>query len=359
MSTARPAARQITPGLDSEFGVTRESTVSLRVARTLIEVVERAGVPRAELLRAAQFSPDQLMGADARIPRAQVYALCELAIELTRDPALGLHWAEKLNDGSLVPISHLMAHAATLRQAFESLWQFYRLLSDETCHQLLEAGDEASLRVWPVAGESVRIQRFLSEMMVAGFFRFIRSFNVQARLRRVSFTHAAPAYQTEYARIFELPVVFDAPFTELVFDRALLEAPAPHKDADLHEALKTLAERRLLNITERTPYALRVREFLLRSGGPHKVDMDEVARAVGLSARSLRRRLSDEGKPYHDVANEALAIVAQHLLRDKGRTIQEAAYALGFSNASAFHRAFRRWTGTTPIAYRKAQRAEG
>jgi AraC-like DNA-binding protein len=84
--------------------------------------------------------------------------------------------------------------------------------------------------------------------------------------------------------------------------------------------------------------------------------MDEAARSVGLSVRSLRRRLSSEGSSYQTVANEALVIVAKHLLMPKQYSIQETAYAMGFADARSFHRAFRRWTGVTPGAYRRAER---
>lgn len=81
--------------------------------------------------------------------------------------------------------------------------------------------------------------------------------------------------------------------------------------------------------------------------------MQSVARALELSVRSLRRRLAAEGKAYDDVLHEALAIVAKHFLRDPSRTIREIAYEMGFSDPSTFHRAFKRWTGTTPNAFRE------
>jgi AraC-like DNA-binding protein len=135
-----------------------------------------------------------------------------------------------------------------------------------------------------------------------------------------------------------------------------MDAPAPHEDLDVHHALSAVAKRRLLRITQRTPYALRVREALVREALPHRADMDSVAKQLGLSARSLRRRLADEDKSYAEVANEARAIVAKHLLRDQRKTIQETAYELGFSDTSTFHRAFKSWTGMTPRAYRESHR---
>ena len=109
----------------------RSSTMSMRVVQGLAAAVERAGCSRVELWRAAGIEAEQLDDAQARLPRSEVARICELAMDLIDDPALGLHWAEKWASTTFSPLSGLMAHAASLRQAFESLSRFQRLLSDE------------------------------------------------------------------------------------------------------------------------------------------------------------------------------------------------------------------------------------
>jgi AraC-like DNA-binding protein len=227
------------------------------------------------------------------------------------------------------------------------------LLSDQASYELVEHGESLTVRCRPLPGESLRLQRFSAEMIVLGFRRLVRFFDLRPRHERVSFAFAAPSYRAEYARLFEPDLSFGQPFSGITFHREVLDAPAPHKDVDVHRALLAVAERRLLRITQRTPYALRVREALVREASPQRADMDSVARSLGLSARSLRRRLANEDKSYGEVANEARAIVAKHLLRDKRKTIQETAYEMGFSDTSTFHRAFKSWTGMTPRAYRE------
>jgi AraC-like DNA-binding protein len=335
-------------------GGERESTISIGVVRGLVEAVEQAGVARADFLRAARLEAAQLDAPEARILRKEVLRLCELAIDLTGDPALGLHWAERLTERMFVPISHLMAHCSSLRQAFELLAQFFRLLGDEVPYRIVERDKTVTVTCLNFEGESLRIQRFNAEMMVGGFWRLIRSFNHHARPDRACFGYAAPTHHTEYTRLFDGLQLFDQPFTGIVFDSALLNAPSPQKDDDVREALQALAERRLQRITHSTPYSQRVREHLVRHGWPHQTDMESVARSLEVSVRSLRRRLADEGKPYNEVLSEALAIVAKQQLSDPRRTIQEVAYEMGFSDPSAFHRAFKRWTGSTPSAFREA-----
>jgi AraC-like DNA-binding protein len=288
-----------------------------------------------------------------------VYRICEHAIELTRDPALGLHWGERLSATTFNPISHLIAHSDTLRQGFDSLFKFHRLLSEQPSFQLSEQGEQVTLRYFSLSAESRAIQRFSSEMLVTGVFRMIRMFNPQARLERVSFEYSAPDYQAEYTRVFERAALFDQPYTGVVFDRSLMDAVSPHKDGDVHDALRAIAERRILGVTQRAPFSLRVRERLVQQGPARRTDMHAVARSLGLSARSLRRRLAAEGKSYNTVVNEALAIIAKHFLRSKQLTIQEAAYEMGFADTSTFHRAFKRWTGMTPTEAKAEQLQRG
>jgi AraC-like DNA-binding protein len=336
-------------------GAARESTLSVSFVRGLVQAMEQMGVPRVELLRAARIEAVQLEATEARLPRSEAYRIFEVAMDLTGDPALGLHLAEGLMGQAFGPTSHLVAHSANLRQAFESLHQFQRLLGDDPYFELREYDDQVAVCCLRLPGQSLRLRRFSAEMILTNFFRLIRYFSVQARPERVSFEYPAPPHQHEYARVFEHTERFEQPFTGIVLDRGLLDLSSPNKDEDVHEALRALAERRTVRLTQGAPYALRVREFLVEHGYPRRTDMETVARAIGLSVRSLRRRLASEGTSYSAVENDALAIVAKHLLRDKQRTIQETAYEMGFSDTTTFHRAFKRWTGTTPRAYRESE----
>ena len=328
------------------------STVSVRVARGLVEVAETHGVPRAELLHAAELEPQILERDDARILLAELSRLCELAVERTGDPALALHWAERYSDSTFTPIAHLMAHAASLRDAFELLTKYYPLLTDERRFDLLEEGAHVVVRFAGRPGETPVMRRFTAEMFTAGLLRVIRSFATAARPERVCFNYPEPGYRAEYTRVFDGAEHFDQPFTGIVFDRAWMSAASLHKDEDVEGALRSIAEQRVLRLTQQAPFKLRVRELLLKQPA-HGADMDAVAQRLGLSVRSLRRKLAAEGESYEAIANEARATIAKQLLRDRGLSIQDAAFEMGFADANSFHRAFKRWTGTTPGAYRQ------
>jgi AraC-like DNA-binding protein len=330
----------------------RQSTISAGAARALIHAASRAGVSRERLLDAANVAALELERPDARTTRAEFYALCTHAVELSVDPALGVHCTEYLSGHPFDFLPELVVRAATLRAGLEALSEFRGLHEDQPSYQIVEQDDYVYIVCESPRGEPLSVQRFVSEVILIGFWRLIGGFGAHTRPRRASFQYEAPGYRDEYARIFVGAETFEQSFTGIAFDRALLDLPSPHRDPEVYDLLRSLAERRLSRLTQRAPYAQQVREQLQRIGVPRKPAMDVVARALGLSVRTLRRRLGEEGVTFDQVTRQCWTDAAKHLLASSQLTIQETSHALGFSYTSAFHRAFKRLTGMTPLEYR-------
>ncbi|MDD9972008.1 MAG: AraC family transcriptional regulator [Myxococcales bacterium] len=335
-----------------DIEVLADTTVSVNVAQAFVDTASHMGIPGDELLRAAKLEPSWLKGPQGTVRRSEVYRLFEAALDVSGDCTLALHWGAGLRDQALSIMSNLVRHAATLRLALEGLSRFSRLLTEETGRQIIERDDLVTVLLNKPIHASPRAQRFMAELTLAGLYRLIRLYSPTGRILNVSVEYSAPAYRDVYARAFGGAERFDQAFTGIQFDRALMNAASPYKDEDLHCALHALAERRLMHVTDRMPYWLRTHEVLIRQRAPHRVPMSQVARQLDISVRSLRRRLSEEGKSYRDIANDACKVIATQLIGNERRTIQETAYAMGFGDANAFHRAFKRWTGTTPTEFR-------
>jgi AraC-like DNA-binding protein len=327
--------------------------VSVQILRGLLHVAERAGVPGAALVSSEVL--ELTREGDSQVSLSLVDRVCERAIERTGDPALGLHWVERRSQSAFVPVPYLALHAASLRQAFEFLSRFSALIVDRVYFELIEDDVRVTLREVPLRGRSPAMERFASEMFVGGFINLARSIWPSARFAQIHFRHAAPPYRDEYTRIFEQEVLFGQPFTEVVLDRDLFDAPSAQRDDELASSLLQLAQARLAALVQQPSFARRTHNLLV-NWAPMRVTMAAVASALGISARSLRRRLRDEGKSYVEVEYDALGTVAARLLREQRWPIKEVAFQMGFSDVNTFHRAFKRWTGKTPNHVRSEAR---
>jgi AraC-like DNA-binding protein len=333
--------------------MTRTGFISMRVVRTLADAVAQAGVSPMRLLQAGQLEPTVLSNPDARIPTSKLYELLGHALDLTGDPAFGLHSIERMSANALNPVSGLVVHAATVRQAFASIQDFRRLLGDDATFQWHEADDKVYVQCNSPRDQPLRIRRYLTEVTLAGLYGSLKEADVAQHVELVAFDYEPPAYAAEYTRVFAGRARFRQPTSGLRLNAEVLSARPHHADAQLHEALSVFAARRVLQLSEKVPYAARVHEALVWQRRPRDMNMTAVARRLGVSVRSLRRYLLAEGKTFAQVAADALACVAKRALLVEQRSIAETARELGFSDETSFHRAFKRWTGTTPMRYRR------
>ena len=172
----------------------------------------------------------------------------------------------------------------------------------------------------------------------------------------VWFAHAAPDYASEYARVIEIPYRFDARCYAIVGSAALLDRPLPKADSRLCELLEQHAEELLARLPAGDAFEDRVRKqiaSLLPSGETHA---DRVAETLGVSTSTLRRRLREAGTSHRQLLDAVRCDLACSALLGKDVSVNEVAFLLGFSDASAFHKAFRRWTGQSPSEFARAAR---
>jgi hypothetical protein len=138
------------------------STVSMRVVQNLVYSVAEAKVSPATLLRATPLDPAALGSLDGRVPRTTLYQLIERALELTGDPALGLHSMEKLPNEALDPIAALVTHASTMQEAISSVQEFRGLLSDEAGFCIQEQAGKVIVQSVRAPSQSLVVRRFLA-----------------------------------------------------------------------------------------------------------------------------------------------------------------------------------------------------
>lgn len=320
--------------------------VSILLARALVDAVEAANVDRHAFLASARFDPERLEQGDGRMDLQEWDGLIGRALDATGDPALALHMFESPAIVATYNItSHLVMQATCLRAAIETILQYHRLINDRPYWVLGEDERTATIRYSAEPG-SLRCRRFRAEFTVTAMCKMVQYFARMELPRVVAFDYPEPAYRSEYGAVFGGRERFGQPFTGVEFERALLDVTQRNGDGEFHSTLQAQAAKKVAKLERATTYAERVREYVVKNPGCQ--DMPSVARALGISPRSLRRRLSEEGTVYNAVVDRALASLAIRFLVDEHRSIQEVSHRLHFSDASTFCRAFKRWTGATP-----------
>jgi AraC-like DNA-binding protein len=277
--------------------------------------------------------------------------LMRAAFTLTQEPALGLSFGAKAPFQTLGMLGEVLTHSPTLRAAIGELTTYLPLVFPQCRFRLLEEGDRAFLIFEPQISDA-HAARFCTEVAFTFAVRVGQHLVPGAVPLEVRVRHAAPRYAERYGQTFACPVRFDATRSEIVLPRALLDVPQPFVDETLWRLLKRRADELLIQERARELLHERVKQVLRHEVDLGNVNPCNIARRLGVSPRSLRRRLGDEGHSLSALADQVRRELALSELSNPEIPIKRIADRVGFSEVSAFHRAFKRWTGVTPARYR-------
>jgi AraC-like DNA-binding protein len=323
----------------------------------LVAALRSRKVNADALLAEVGLSIEALADPNRRHPVDVTKRLWRLSVQATRDPAFGIEVARHTTYQTFHALGFSLATSTTLREALERIVRFFAIVTDAadialhveperlrlTVH-LRPSADPADEAVDAFVAATVRLCRTLCGRMFSP---------LAVELRR-----APPADPSPFARYFRLPVTFGAPLDALTFDRVSAEARLLTANAEIARANDAVAAEYLarLSASRLTP---RVRSAIVEQLPQGEPDPSVVARRVGMSLRTLQRRLSEEGTSFQTLLDETRESLARGYL-DEGRySVSEITYLLGFAGVSNFSRAFKRWTGQSPSSYRRTLRGGG
>ncbi|MBN1210232.1 MAG: AraC family transcriptional regulator [Myxococcaceae bacterium] len=305
-----------------------------------------------DLLERHGVDPSLLEVLDARVPHALLVDLWEQVPRRLNDAALGLHLAQTVPPGTFDLVEYCMRNSADLAACYQKLTRWQRLLHDAASYHLEREGDVARIAHRPTPSLTVpphAIGFILAKLLMIGQ----NLTGVAFSPRSVSLTYARPSDDTEHRRVFGAAVRFSQPEAHLEFDRALLDLPIRGTDPQLAAVLDRYAQHRLAELPQAVELVDELGQRIRQALRGTVPDAATLARQMGMSTRTLSRRLHERGLTYQEVVDEARRELALRHLLNKDLKVIEVAFLLGFSEVSTFYRAFRRWTGTTPAAYRR------
>ena len=325
-------------------------------ARIGAVIAAAAGPHAAAVCAAAGFDPALAGDPDARIPLATENALWDEAARLTGDATFGLHAAEGVRVGAFDVLDYVLRTAPTFHAALDRLVRYNRLFHDAAGFTVEDDGARVRVEhalLFAGATQSRHAVEFTLACLVV----------VGAQMRgaplvplAVELRSPPPADAAEYARVFGVAPRFGRAANAIELDHFDADSPLLSADPALSRVIERHADALLAARPEPAEtIANRVRRLVgaMLRDGEAGATLGAVARRLQMSERSLQRRLAAEGVGFDALLDELRRDLAVRYLADAKLAIAEVAYLLGYSEPSAFHRAFKRWTGATPAEARR------
>jgi AraC-like DNA-binding protein len=322
-------------------------------ARHVFEYALSRGVDEAELLRRTDLRGLSLRDPDARIPIRCYYNVIEAAAELTGDPHFGLAYIDGVTPDAIGAIGFLAMTSATLGESIGRILRYYRVLNEGERLTLEHAGERAIVRFEPW-GPARPAHAHVCEMYAFDFLVLAgRMTGEPVPILAFDVRHERRGDDDRYLRVFGRVPRFGAPENLWSFPAAVLSRLMAQADAALSRFFEGYVEKLDLRLA-RGSLAHSTRLVIAERLCDGELTLAALARIQKQSARTLQRRLADEGTSVTTLVESvrrerAFAYLAANL------PIGEVSYLLGFSEPRAFHRAFRRWTGETPQAWRASR----
>ncbi len=330
-------------------------TASVVAIWPAIEALAKRGAALDRVLTGLGLTRERVADADTRIPYADVLRFWEAAARAAHDAHFGVHVASKLPVGGFDLLDFLLSTSATLGEGYARVVQFARVVYDGSRLRLERDGDLARL-VRPRRAHQVQSRQFDEFVFAVLVARGRQTTGVAWHPERVRFLHQRPVDGRVLRRFFGAPVELGAGIDELWLDRELLALPQLHSSSRLHAVLVRYANQLLRGAPAGDDFVARARHRLVHEIGAGRVTMGALAKAMRVSPRSLQRRLKQHGTSHRRLVDDVRRGLALEYIVDPRLALAEISYLLCFSDQTAFHRAFRRWTGTTPLDHRNRQR---
>jgi len=326
---------------------------------TVLDAAARQGAPRAQVLALAGIPASDLQLE--RWPIDHIARLWRAAVQATQDAGFGLKAGASVGPASFNVVSYLLQSAPTLRATLALVQKYQRLISDGGRFQTI-AGPQTCWVVYhprqgTLAFSPHQIEAVLAAVVV--FARWLSGQGMALAPLAVQFNQPAIGPLAGYREVFGCPVRFEQAFSGVLWDNAQLDAPLPQADAQLAAAHHQHAASRLAALSSQ--HGLEQTLLVWLGSQLHALPAQgqaptraQAAQLLGLTERTLARRLRAAGASFSGLLDEARREAALQALAQTQRPPLEIAQALGYAEASVFWRAFRRWTGMTPVQWRQA-----
>ena len=347
-----------------EIGDSVESkdSVSIHFVRAALAGLDARGIERAPLLREAGI-PDSLLGHEQSRVAAERFGALWLGIAAALDDELFGLDRRRMKVGSFAMLARACARSEDLRAALRLAVQFFNITMDDARVGLVEEGNDAALEIEELApgARPAPFMMFAHEtllIMLHGLMCWLVGRRIT--LDRASFAYPRPAWWIEYRSMYANDLRFDAERSAIAFDVRVLAANVVIPDENaVREFLREAPHNFVVKFKDRNSWSAHVRRRLRACAPADWPDLGQIAEELGVGLSTLHRKLDQEGVIFRDIKDSLRRDLAIDRLTHSSVSVAQIAVELGFAEPSAFHRAFKQWTGVRPGDYRQRAASDG
>ncbi len=336
---------------------TQDPTVAIAYLAGLVQFVKGQGVKVADLLEGTTLSETDFQDKQRRVDAGTYFRLFEKAVALTADPLVGLKVGTRVKPGNYGVIGFVLMACRTFGEVLMRSGRYQKLVGDIGYSDMIFVGDQADVR-WHSHFEQVP-PAVVEEHMASIVTYACWLTGEERRPTRISFSHAPQGDMAVYESVFQCEVLFNQAQTAVRFPVAYTAIELPQFDLDLCNLLDKKAQAELAALEAESSFVGAIKK-LIRNRLPDGVPtLDAISESLGRTEKSLQRELGQLDTNFKKILDSTRHELALGYISNPDIELNELAFLLGFSEQSAFQRAFKRWTGTSPGKYRKQQVSVG
>ena len=326
------------------------------MGQVFVRLVEMHGIDARVLLREAGVDPAALRDPSARIPSTFWDTAGAKAVALIPDPAFALRAARCWHPSNLGALGHAWLASSTLRTGLERLQRYSRVLGEKA--ELKITNTREGLRFVYDHRRRDPVLRAIGSDFVMSLVVDMCRMNYGASLRpvEVRLSRAKPGDIEPYRHFYGCPIHFEANEDSFLLSPRVADEPLPTANRQLAGILDSILTAQLAAL-DKDNIPARCKSSVLEQLTSGEVSENDMARQLHMSRRTLQRKLAESNTTYQKLVDDTRRDLALRYMEDAGKSITDVTFLLGFSGQSAFTRAFKRWTGTSPTTYREQKQA--
>jgi len=327
-------------------------SLAISFLQSLTSVVQNSGISEQKLFAQAGLVIDQTKDSHQRISGDEYCRLLDMAAKVCKDPNFGLHVGQAIKPGHYGVLGYACMSSKTLDEVLNRMQRYQTLVSDIGVNRFELKDENVKIRfdcdVQPYP------PRQLSEEHLAGMVTFSRWIKQEDNSpEKIHFQHPEPEDTSEHQSIFNCPVLFSQAETAIYYASKYLTDPLPMAAPDVSKMMDGYAKKLLENMPEGEGFheqASKALVILLQDGKP---SLERLSKQLNIDVNTLKSRLKAEDISYQNLLDTSRRTLALTYIAQSSLSLTDIAFLLGFSEQSAFQRAFKRWTGETPMRHRK------